>query len=278
MDHDEKEDLLDEISDMTNSSRDDMFYNISPNVFTSAIMNQIEYPTSINGYTANQLEKFDEKISALIQEAKQMGEEEVNHIVNVKNSVYDEILNKICEKFNINVDDTMTGDSIIKILYEFYVIGYTNYIIGFFYGYIMGNRKDYHRQYSEEKVNNNPITSSKKLFKDSKDAFIVGNLYDIIQEIIDMDITDEDFFEYIISSGIVDTTIVEELKRNYNSGVISSSGDSLYSDFLIPVKEDSGSVININMSLQDVLIDALKIDNPSAKLIPDGVYDGGEEE
>lgn len=279
MNNEEKEELLDEIRETSNSTKEDMFYNISPSVFTSAIMNQINNLVHISDYSPNQLNKFDEKISALRQEALNVnaGEEALRHISNLKEEVYDTILNKICEKFNIEVDDSYTGDSIIKVLYEFYVINYRNFLISFFYGYIMQNRKEYHRQYSEEKNNNNPITSSKKLFKESKDAFIIGNLFDIIQEIVNMDISDEDFFEYIISSSdIVDITIVEELRRSYHSGILISNGESLYSDFLSPVKRDTSNIININMSLQDLLMDVLKIDNPTAKLIPDGVYEDGE--
>lgn len=207
-----------------------IFSNLSPEVIIEAI--KLQAATLFGeAIEVNQLEAFDEKIMDL-KEENINNDDFLRDLDKQKYDVYTSVLDDVSNRYGITVDiDNMAFESTVKILYDFFIYNYRAHLVALMTGYILKNRKDLQRTYSDTEKKDIRITKGRRDFKDTKDAYILSNIYAIIESIANSDIDNEDFMKYMIHYANT-PTIHSMQKFTVRTGLVSSDSGNLYSDFI----------------------------------------------
>lgn len=242
--------------------KESMFQNITPEIIIEAIKKQCT-PSFSDDLELNQLLRLDEKINDELEDDPDNNElkEAMN---NLRHDVYTSVLNAIEEEFGFKLDldnEYVSLYDTTKILYQFFIFDYRVYLKGFISGYIYKNRKEFHKLFNEARLNNRFI-ASKKLFKDPKDALIIGNIYDVVRNIMDLDIEEDSFLKYITYISNSNTAVLSEVIKLFKNGMIDYEKDELYSNFMSPflntARFNLGSIVS---DVVEILMDVLPTNN-----------------
>lgn len=153
--------------------------------YYEGIESQLENLLSISS-KKNYLKKFENKIN----DPETYYPDEIEE---TKEVMYTNVISMISEKLGFEIDkDEVSLDKLAKTLYKFFVLNYTENITYFLEMYIIENKKDICRE-----LENREATSKRIEGVDSKIALILNNISDTIEIIHSMDITFDEFIDYI---------------------------------------------------------------------------------
>lgn len=169
------------------------------------IENQIEYIFESNkrNYLEFYLEKYKFVKSNIdvtsypnIEDLDDMKEEMKYN----KNRFITDILLKVCDKFDIQIDGDENNTKIAKTLYKFFVIDYKENLKIFFLNIIKKNKQSIIKELKARKRNRDiGLSASKSKYINTNDAIIINNLEFILMDIISSMEFDGDFIDYIIN-------------------------------------------------------------------------------
>lgn len=166
---------------------------------------------------------------------------------NIRNSVYNLIIQKISEKFDMVIDtEDISIKKVAKQFYKFFVLNYVNNLSYFIKSYIIENKDDIINS-----LKHMDHISTKKIHEVNGDiAIIMNNIGDVVDIINSRDIEFDEFLEYL-GKHPESSSCVEEMKE-YANDIIEDS-ESIVRLMLQPLvneEEDFGEVyVNIQMDL-----------------------------
>ena len=169
--------------------------------------------------------------------------------ISIKESMYNEIVDIIAERFNIQIDkETASIKALAKNLYKFFVLNYCENVEQFLESYIIENKKDIVAELERKDINSKRIEgiSSKKM------AMILNNISFVIEIIASSNITFREFLQYINRHPDSNSTPAELL--DYMDETIEYADDII--DFIMKqlVNEEEGFG-NIYTELQKKLFE-----------------------
>lgn len=208
--------------------------NISPEVMVESIKRQLSnYFGEEIKY--NQLNIFSEKIEDL-REQEADNAEALESINKMEEEVFSSVLETILERFNLELDtDNVILKNTTEVLYEFFVYNYRENLKSLIVGYILKNRRDLQRTSANALSKTDiRIIYARKQYKDTKDAYIYGNIHNIIESIANSDFEESDFLKYM-SYG--DDLLINEISRLLKSQCLVSKTGTFATDFLSIFRE-----------------------------------------
>lgn len=129
--------------------------------------------------------------------------DKLNMVYSIGVDMYGHVIDEICERFNISVDeipDSMNkAKELAECMYRFFIIRFAKGIKRFIYKEIINNKKDYLAM-DEVQSKRKDVTSLeiRKRVKNKDDVIILSNLNTIIDMVIDkcltVDIKNDDYF------------------------------------------------------------------------------------
>lgn len=181
----------------------------------------------------------------------------VDLIAETRLNTYNQIINKVCDFYNLAFtpsDDTTDIYSIAYWIYDFLVANFTNNMINFYVSYLIADRDalDNNMGLSQMRRENDTVYSySKKIFKDPKLAAIHADLEYVIDQIGTFDIPFSSVVSYtymskpaianFISSNVYDT---QNFFRDQYESYIANSRHA--ADILVYIKlglQQAGSIM-----------------------------------
>lgn len=165
---------------------------------TTQITDPLTYPSN---YCDEVYDAFDE------------AKDEVGHIDEYRaelegerNSFTNFLLQEMETKFDLGVDTNSMYDSEIESLvrncYEFFVIRFRDNMNSFLLNYILSNKMTISSLFDDEYKRKDVTTMNMKKQLDSReDILILSNLPDVINYILNQDITNEDFLNLAVEDG-----------------------------------------------------------------------------
>lgn len=175
-----------------------------------------------------------------------------SEIVGVRNNVYTNIINIICDyyDFTFNLQDNTDLYSIAYWLYEVFVSNFTHNLINFYVGYFIRERDSINLALNLtqlKKENDASFSYSKRLFKDDKLAAIHCNIEYVISQISNTDIDLFSILSYIfINNPEIPTYIASNISDNGNFF------KNYYENYILNSKESADILIYIKLSLQEL--------------------------
>lgn len=164
----------------------------------------------------------------------------------VRISTYKEIINILCNEYNLQFNDNDGLDyySLALYLYDFLACNFNNYMVSFFANYIYKEKNSLYEFLNMEALKKNKDSSTiygKKIYKDPKLAILNANLNSVIASICNFDIT----FENILSIVYSNKNIV-----NYLTAHVSPINDFFKSTYCYSFSLDMQPVILTNIRLE----------------------------
>lgn len=130
---------------------------------------------------------------------------DINNINSVRIESYREIIDVLCEYYNLQFNETVEDQDIYSsafYLYDFLVANFFNYITIFFANYIV-KEKNHLYDIINTNIDIKEISYIKKIYKDNKIAVISAHLDYIIDYLKGLDISLYDILGYIYSNEIL---------------------------------------------------------------------------
>lgn len=155
-------------------------------------------------------------ISSFEENFKRMNEEfpgDSQNINTIRVRVYREIIETICEAYNLQfnyLDESIDLYSAAYYIYDFLICNYSKILVNFFTSFIMNNSDSLYKNLNLESLKKSKDSSTiygKSVYDTPKYALISANLEKVIKYISTLDIT----LNNIFSSTYVDIKIVEFL-------------------------------------------------------------------
>ena len=168
--------------------------NLDIDYITESIESQLETLLT-DSSKKNYLKKFIDKSDKLMKNHPDKSDE----INNLKETIYTHIINAICAKFDISVDDyslhyLSNTYKFIKTIYKFFVIEYIENITNFIEMYIVENRSSI---VDELSVINENLRNKKISEVDQQTSVILNNVDSVIEIISNHNLGMDDFLEYL---------------------------------------------------------------------------------
>lgn len=150
---------------------------------------------------------------------------------NNKDNLIESVIEQICDKFCLEVDEEDRNTKLARVIYEFFVIDYRENLKSLFMNYINNNKKSIISVLKKEKKRRDiSMVASKLKFANSNDALIIGNVSFIINEILNNEQI-ENFIDLIISDD--DSVVNLKIKEYVDSEKIAITEDT-YNAFVAP--------------------------------------------
>lgn len=181
------------------------------------------------------------------------GSESKEHVLQVRNDTYDEIIEMICKEFGLNftIDDSIDKYSAAFHLYNLLVCNFIDSLTTFFANFIYKERNSLYESLGLAELKKNKDSSTiygKKVYKDIKLAIINANIDMVITQICSMDIP-----FYNIISGVCGNN--SELKKYFLS--IISENERFFEKAYIPVMNSDirpDIITSIRFKLQELIM------------------------
>ena len=125
------------------------------------------------------------------------------NIQSIKLGVYTDVINILCEKFNLDFnqdDDNINRHTLAYYLYDFLVCNRKNYLILFFVRFIMNNKDSLCTFLNLDDYKKGKDTASiynKHIYSDYKYGLISANMYKVLEHIATLDVTLYNIFQNI---------------------------------------------------------------------------------
>lgn len=176
------------------------------------------------------------------------------------NEAYLNIIQILCEKFNISVNINNETDlyTAAFYMYEFLVSNYYDFMVRFFVRFIMNEKNFIYNSMNLNNVRKNKDSSTvycKKVLSDPKVAIISANLEDVLRNMVAYDIS----LESIIRTVYAENPIV----ANYLSGLIVSNTGLFFKEqygYFLNSDKRPTIITNIRYAIQQ---ECGVIDNPN---------------
>jgi len=212
-----------EYEPITSVELDNLVAELPFDLLRESIYEQINNPLSTNvDYIDSITEKADE-----FRDIYGDNEEIIEGIDNAMNDFFINILSKLSDRFNLDLDLTSIANrsdivDIGQALYEYFILRYTKNITKYISKYINTHKKEFTNYYADKNKKDVSTLVYKKQFKNPDDLTIISNLSSIINYIISLEMENEEFIE--LSAG----------KNNYNASVVKDliNEDILNGDFV----------------------------------------------
>lgn len=173
------------------------------------------------------------------------------------------IIEAICERFSINIDEEDYSTKMAKTLYKFFVLDYKDNLITFFMNYIAANKKAIVTEVKALKKGRDISTIvSKNKYANNNDALIINNINYILLELITSMTEDDSNLDLVIDDD--DDIVSINMRDMINEGLITFNGT--FNMFISPFveKEDGFSEI-----ISEIVLRL----SQDAKLIPFDIFE-----
>lgn len=185
---------------LESNEQDLLLMNLTDELLIENIEEQIKSLNSIFYENTNYIDVFENRYKYLLERFRDT-QDFINDLTESRQQFFLNIFNKIKEKFNLQIDTFEIEDNLYimtRVLYEFLILDYMTNIKNFVLQYINVNRKSLLTTY-ENKIKNLDSVSLKKVLKNKNDAIIIANLYNIIDDLSNIEFTTENILSYIVS-------------------------------------------------------------------------------
>ena len=176
--------------------------NLTDELLIENITEQIKKPHTIFYEKTNFIDVFEERFKYICERFKDTPDL-IASVKEARVSFYQKIYKLISTKFDFVLDDfeeNLNMYLITKVLYEFLILNYTENVKTFVINYINSNKKSLSKNYT--KIKNLDTTTLKKTLRNENDIIVIANIYDIVENIINIDFSIEDICKIIIESDI----------------------------------------------------------------------------
>lgn len=178
------------------------------------------------------------------------GSEDATQIMEVRKESYDEIIDIICQAFNLNftIEDINSFRTAL-ILYDFFICNINVNIINFFSKFIYNERASLYDSLSLFEMKKNKDSSTlyaKRMYKDIKLAVIIANINKILNEICNS--MEFDFYTFV-------STVVDENYKNELMRLVSEKGN-FFTEIIVPIINNNLAeyVTGIRLTIQELAI------------------------
>lgn len=221
--------------DMSNEEfvEDEIGAQVTTNIFDSEKRNYVEFYIEKYKYLKTLYEDDTERLPELREN---------------KEEFIDNIITKVSETFNVEIDEEHRSTKMAKTLYNFFVLNYLENLEEFFFNYIQKNKKAIITEIKRTKTKVRDITTiaSKSKFQNNNDALIINNISYILFDLIPSIELGPDFIDYILNydDDITNTNMEKLISKEH----ITIDNDT-YISFLEPFVErhDGYSVVLSNI-------------------------------
>lgn len=185
-----------------------LLLKLNDELLIESIDEQINRPMTLYCEKTNYLDIFDDRYKYIVERFKDVPDL-LLQVAEVREDFYGTIFEKICKKFDLELDD-MTNDNNIyimtKVLYEFLILYYIDNVKAYVKQYIIRNKRSLVERFGGEKKLD--LTAMKKSVKNSANAIIITSMYKIIELICD---TREDSIKNVLE------LIISEDEAEFNN-------------------------------------------------------------
>lgn len=155
-----------------------------------------------------------------------------DEINNVREETFNEIIDKIENRYNLTVNFESDIYTIAYVMYDFFVCNFSSHMISFYSTFILKEKNSICEALNLNDLKKNRDSTTlyfKKIYKDTKIAVIVANIDKIIDAISTYDIKLSNIFDtvlsknisYLISESIIDNN--DNFLRNEYNSIIQSN-------------------------------------------------------
>jgi len=210
--------ILDEESISNEAKLYEIANLIDNDFFTESIKEQIH--SGLDGITTNYLDELNVKIENI---KENYDESDYRDAVIFQEELHRNIIEWIRDKYDINIDyDEENLLPIAKNLYIFFVIDLKEVMISFLTHYLQENYKTVIRSIDISKFNTSQLNPN--ISKDNQlELLLLTNIGVIIDEVVGMDISFDEFIKYASRSGDI-LSVSEIANGNHVLAVSGSEG------------------------------------------------------
>lgn len=215
-------------------STDDFFEN---EIATQ--LNEEIFSESKRNYVEMYIEKFK-----YLKDVYGDDSELVEDLKENKGRFIENIVDNICEKFGITIDENEINNKMAKSLYNFFVVYYNDNLKNFFINYMQKNKKMILAEIKKQKSKVRDVTTlaSKVKYNNSNDAAIINNIQYILFNIIPSMELGGEFIKFVIDYD--DTTTNIYIQKMLEKGIMEVDNDT-FEAFLKPFLDMEDGYSNI---------------------------------
>lgn len=194
-------------------------------------------------------------------------EEFIKKLKNERIDCFEKLLTLIENQFKFKVlRDEIDLSSTLKVIYDFFILNYTENIELFIIQYITKNKKSLILDLDSKKRNKDVSTiTSKRIFKDPNDAILIANMSYIVNKIIctlDLDI---EFLKYILDTD--EDCVYNEIGKIFLKKDVVEYDEELYKTFLSPIINKEDGYYNIIINVQNYLFEKCTYSNNKINIV-----------
>ena len=185
---------------LTQNEQDLILMNLTDELLMENITEQIQRPHTIFYEKTNFIDIFEERYKYICERFKDTPDL-IQSVKEARTQFYQKIYKMISTKFEFTLDDfeeNLNMYLITSVLYEFLILNYTENVKTFVINYINANKKSLSKNYT--KIKNLDTTSLKKTLRNENDIIMIANIYDIVENIINIDFSISDICKIIIET------------------------------------------------------------------------------
>lgn len=229
---------------------EEMLFEMSTDDF---IENEIEEQISESLFSSNKtnhVEFYLEKYKYLCKEVYVDDDDTLAQLEENKENFLQNIVSKISETFEFEIDENEVTNKVAKTLYNFFIVNYADNLKDFFLNFLNKNKKSIIADLKAMKVKTRDVSTiaSKVKYYNANDAIIINNINTILLKIIpNYDIGNE-FIDYIINYD--DSRINNKMRKYLDEAIITF--EDTYNAFLTPFVEKHDGYSSI---ISDIVIE-----------------------
>lgn len=172
--------------------------NLTDELLVENITEQIKNPHTIFYQQTNYLDIFEERYKYICERFKDTPDL-IASVQEARTSFFQKVYKLIAEKFNCSIDgieEDLNMFLLTRVMYEFMILNYVDNVKKFVLQYISINKKSLAKNYN--KVKNLDVTALKKTLRNEADILVIANIYNVVENIINLDLGIDDICKYII--------------------------------------------------------------------------------
>lgn len=237
---------------MIDSDRLDTLIDIDMKDFiVNGVHNSIKNPNTVHN-DINYISIFDAIVKKVNNEEDD--DDLINQLKNEKETLYCDVKNMLEDNLNmtINLETCLPGEQydIVHILYSYFVNEYHSNIVEFLTNYIVKNKKSIFMNMTENRTKKEVTDAlAKKVYRNSKDAVIMSNVYSIMKTIMGGDIDQDEFFKHLLKNISPTNKVVSDLLLKHIAKPIAFDAD-FYSNYMSFALSNESIIIDLMVELQ----------------------------
>lgn len=218
------------------SETEEILFNMSSDDFLeNEIMEQLSEDGMFNSHKRNHVEFYLEKYKFMKLNYADTDTDFLENLKYKKNEFVESVINAICDKFDIGIEEEALTTKNAKTLYTFFVIDYKDNLKELFINVLKKNKQLIIKELKARKRHRDIGTNaSKAKFYNTNDAFIINNIEYILFDIIPSIEFGEEFIDYIVDYD--DNINYSNLRKMIDNNIIDLDSDS-FKAFINPFVE-----------------------------------------